>query len=218
MLDADGGNRRTLVTFAFVNTASEYAYHPMPVWAPDGSHALVAISSPEPFGPDPTVSFWHLPLSGDAVRVGVLSGQFLFNTMSEEAWSADRMRFAYTVPVGDGAATRDLVIAKPDSSDSAVYSTGDIEFLAWAPDGDRFAYWQHSRSEVHLGTLGQPPVQLIGPQAGDARVVSLRWSGDGTLVFVVADAGEFTIWAGPPGREYRAIGRPLSSLPQLDAR
>ena len=218
MLDADGGNRRTLVTFSFVNTASEYAYHPMPVWAPDGSHALVGISSPEPFDPDPTATFWRLPLSGDAVSLGTLSGQFLFSTSSGETWSADRTRFAHTVPVDDSATMRDLVIVKPDGSDPVVYATGDLEFLAWAPQGDDFAFWQNLRSEVHLGAVGQSPVQLFALQGEDARVASFRWAGDDTLVYVVADAGEFTIWAGPIRGEHRVIGRSAGSFPQFDVR
>ncbi|MGC9356564.1 MAG: TolB family protein, partial [Anaerolineae bacterium] len=109
--DGDGSNRQEIITFDRVNTASEYAYVPQPLWAPDGSYALIAVSSAEPFGPDPEGTLWRIPRAGDALNLVTLSGRFLFSTMGENnLWSPDRSRFAYVNDTGD------LVLANGDGS------------------------------------------------------------------------------------------------------
>ncbi|NLF03370.1 MAG: hypothetical protein GX601_20605, partial [Anaerolineales bacterium] len=110
MMNADGGNRRALVDFDFVDTASEYAFYPMPAWAPDGSSALVAISSPEPFSDAiPTADVWRLPVDGAALQLATLSGTFLFSAMGDSLWSADRTRVGYTVAAEVWSNERTLV-------------------------------------------------------------------------------------------------------------
>ena len=216
VLEAGGGNRRLLVSFDFVDTASEYAYQPVPAWAPDGSYALVAISSAEPFGPDPAGTIWRLPLSGDAVPLATLAGEFLFNTMSDELWSSDRTRIAYTVPVDDSRSMHSLVIAKADGSDPVVYATGELGFFGWAPEGGDFAFWQNHRSEVYVGALGRPPRRFLAPPGETGSIALIRWAGAGTLVYAVEEAGEFTILAGRIDGDQRLIGRTAGPYPQFD--
>jgi dipeptidyl aminopeptidase/acylaminoacyl peptidase len=217
MMDADGGNRRTLLTFDFVNTASEYAYRPMPVWAPDGSYALVAISSAEPFGPQPSGDLWHLPPAGDAVRLATLPGEFVFNTQDDRLWSPDRARIAYAVPaIGDDPNARDFVIADGDGSTPVVYATGQLEFLGWAADSSRFTFWQNRPGEIYLGQVGAPPVRLV-PLAEARDVFSVQWV-DGETFAYVASVGEgvFEIRVGQVGGPHRTIAASLAGFPQLD--
>ena len=219
MMDADGSNPRVMVTFEFVNTASEYAYQPMPVWAPAGSHALVAISSPQPFGPEvASGNIWRLPVDGDATLLATLPGQFLFNTMNGDLWSPDRTRIAYTVPIGEANSnTHDLIIADVDGDDPIVYASGELEFLSWAPRGDRFAFRYNQPSEVYLGRVGLPPAQLLAPLEGIERIASLRWADEETLVYVVVGTDTFAIWGGQVDVGYRIIATSSGSFPQLDA-
>jgi hypothetical protein len=96
LVNADGSERRQLVSYPFVNTASEYAYNPQPVWAPDGSFGLVAIASEEPFLADPYITVWRLPLTGEATVISTLPGLNLSSTMDDQLWNAARTALAYT--------------------------------------------------------------------------------------------------------------------------
>jgi dipeptidyl aminopeptidase/acylaminoacyl peptidase len=217
MMDADGGNRRTLLTFDFVNTASEYAYRPMPVWAPDGSYALVAISSAEPFGPQPSGGLWRLPPAGDAVLLATLPGEFIFNTQDDGLWSPDRAHIAYTVPAAAGDPNaRALVVAEGNGGAPTVYATGMLEFLGWAADSSRFTFWQNRPGEVYLGQIGTPPVRLV-PPAEAGGVFSVQWVDGETFVYVASVGRDvFEIRVGRVGSSHRTIATSLTGFPQLD--
>ena len=216
MMGADGTNRRELVTFDFVNTASEYAYHPMPAWAPDSSYALVAISSPEPFAPGASGNVWRLPVSGDTVLLATLPGNFLFATMGNALWSPDRTRIAYTAPAaGGGPNTRDLIIAGVDGSDPVVYATGELDFQGWTPTGHRFTFWQNQPGELYLGQIAEPPQRLVGPGEAD-RIQSLRWADGETFAYVTGEWGAFIFRVGQVGGAHRTIGTSNDGFAQLD--
>lgn len=216
MMNADGSERRTLVTFDSVNTASEYAYHPMPVWAPDGAYALVAVSSAEPFGAAPSVDLWRLPLEGEAVRLATLPGNFLFYTMDDRLWLPDRMRIAYARPTGDAPNARELVMANADGSDPLVYASGELDLLGWTPDSRRVVFWQGRPGEVYIGAAGEPPQRLV-PAEEAARIQSLRWA-DGETFGYVTGEGPFTYWVGHVGGTRTAVGICRDSFAQFDIR
>jgi Tol biopolymer transport system component len=175
--NGDGSDREELITFDFVNTASEYAYVPQPVWMPDSSHALIAISSAEPFGPNPSGNIWRIPRAGDAVQLATLSGRFLFSTMGENnLWSPDRSRFAY-INVDE-----DLVLTNGDGSDGTVYASGGIEFVAWSPDSQRFIYKQGSPWTYYVGEMGADPIALLSPDLS-LQVQSAEWIAPNTFVY-----------------------------------
>jgi dipeptidyl aminopeptidase/acylaminoacyl peptidase len=217
MIDADGANRRTLVSFDRVNTASEYAFEPLPVWAPDGSYALVVIPSPEPFAPGASGGVWRLPVSGDAVLLATLPGNFLFGGVYNSLWSPDRARLAYTRPAaGADPNARELVIGAVDGSDSTVYTTGNVDFLGWAPDGLHFTFWQNQPVEVMLGTLGEPPLALVPP--GEGQVVGAPiWADDEVFVYMAGEAGAFAVRAGQLGGASRVLDLVGDSVGRFDA-
>jgi hypothetical protein len=188
---ADGNDARTALTFEFVNTASEYAYMPLPVWTADSSLALVTISSPEPFGPDAGGTIWRLPLHGEARTASTLDGNLLFASMGDRMWSADRARVAYSAsPEGGGPG--DLMIADVDGGEAAVYASGDIEFLGWAPAGSRFAYARDGRAAVLIGAPGADPLPLA-TFSGSARPAAFEWAGADRVVYAVVEEGNFAI-------------------------
>lgn len=215
LMRADGSDWRTVFTFDRVNTASEYAYLPRPAWAPDSSYALVAVSSSEPFGPDPAGTIWRIPIAGDAVELVTLPGEFLFPTMSDAMWSADRTQMAYTVGVDLSSGVRDLVIANVDGSGATTYASGDIEFLSWAAEGSRFAYSQDMRSTALVGQSGRDPLPLTMPGA-DARLMTVHWVGADTLVYTVVEDSSFSIWLHTMGGETREITRGSGTYPDVD--
>ena len=216
MLEADGGNRRALATFDNVLTYSEYSYTPMAVWAPDGSHALVGISSPDPADPEANATLWRLPLEGDAVPLATVVGEVFSNSQSGELWSPDRTRIAFTRRVVDTERERDLVLAKADGSDLEVYATGELRLLNWAGEGNDFAFYQDQRTEVYRGSVSQPPVLVLPSRGESALVTEVRWVGSDSVVYIVQEVGEHTIWMGPVGGEHRVIGRSISPFPGLD--
>ncbi|MFP4344655.1 MAG: hypothetical protein ACLFU8_08185 [Anaerolineales bacterium] len=200
MLDADGTNRRELVTFDFVNTASEYAYIPQPIWAPDGSYGLIAIQSAEPFGDDSTGSLWRLPREGEAALLNVLPGRFLFNTMLQNnLWSPDRSRFAYVSRDG-----QQLSIANGDGSGGEVYAVGDVEFRRWAPDSARFIYSAGQPPTFYIGEPGATPISLA--LSGDAgQVLSVRWVAPSRFVYSIGNFDSAAVLLGEIGRPHRTL-------------
>jgi len=215
MMNADGSDRRTLVRFDFVNTASEYAYQPRPVWAPDGSYALVAVSSAEPFGAAPTVSLWRLPLTGDAVLLATLPGNFLSCSMEDRLWSPDRTRIAYTVATAtDEPGARELVVANADGSAPVIYAHGVLDFLGWTPDSRHFAFWQGRPGEVYRGAVGEPPQRLVPAEEAE-RIRLLRWADGETFGYVVGE-GPFSYWIGRVGGARSAVATSNDSFAQFD--
>jgi len=212
---SDGSERRTAVTFDRVNTASEYAYMPQPVWAPDGSHALVAISSPEPFGPDPTTTVWRIPVAGAAAELATLPGDFLFLSMSTGMWSADRTQLAYTLLADWSSAVDELIVANVDGSEATTYTSGNTEFLSWSPEGQRFAYVQDMRSSAFIGQLGADPVPLVMPGT-DARLMTLHWAGADTVIYTVAEGRDFSIWLQTLDGASREIASGSGAYPDVD--
>lgn len=220
LMNASGGERRTLLTFEPVATASEYAYYPFPVWAPDGSHALIAISSPEPFWPDAeggiTGTLYRLTPDGGAEQQATLEGRFLFNTMADLLWSADRSHIAYTAPIGDLTENQvELRVASGEGMDPVAYATGRLEFHAWAPDSLRFAYQDHETGEWFLGEPGAPAQPLLPPEA-DEQVIGVTWARGEAMVLVTNEEGIFRIWLVPPDGMARLVDT-AGTLPGLDA-
>ena len=199
MMDADGTNRRSLVTFEPVHTHSEWVYYPTPIWASDGSCALIAIPSQDPLAPDAADDLWRLPLSGDAVLVGNTSGEAIITAglPGGLSWSPDRAQLAYTVPAAEGAFNnRNLVLAKGDGSNPVVYATGGAEFKSWNPDCRRFAFWQNEPQGLYLGQFGQPAARLALPKE-IRRVRLLLWVDEETFVYEADHSKtERVIWLG----------------------
>lgn len=133
IFDASFENRRHLLTYPFVNTASEFAFAPIPVWAPDGSYALVAV-------PDPTMDdnidvdggeIWQLPLTGEARLVSTFSGYFRYAALSGVIFSPDGLHFAYySGPFMQGS----LNIATLEGEIVNSFDSG-VEVLGWSTDG-----------------------------------------------------------------------------------
>lgn len=218
MMNADGSGRRTLLSFEAVNTASEYAYYPMPVWAPDGSYALIAISSPEPFWPPEEASgtLYRLSLNGEVIPLATLRGQFLFNTMTDGLWSPDRALIAYTVPIASDSPDQvELIVAAGDGSNPRSYAAGALQFIGWAPNSTRFAYQDSSTSTIFVGTPDAPPQELIAPDT-DERIVQARWAGEENLIYLVARGEDFELWLVSLSGESRRIDFLGASFPSLD--
>ena len=200
LLDADGRNRRELVRFPFVNTASEYAYIPQPLWAPDSSYGMVAITSPDPWDDDAFCSLWRLPRSGGAVQIGALPYACLFNTMEDHLWSPDRVWLVHATDFGG-----DLLLANADGTAANVYAEGADEFLGWSPDSRYFVFAQWDAERMMLGGPGVELAPFVNPEE-TGQIITLQWADATNYGFLAADETyEKTLWVGELGGELRII-------------
>jgi hypothetical protein len=204
MVNSDGANRRELVTFPFVNTASEYALRPVPVWAPDSSYARVAVPSAEPFGPGATATLWQLPLAGSAVSLATLSGEFLFPARDGRLWSPDRARIAYAVPTAPDPSIRELTIAQGDGASPVVYATARLGLETWVPNTSRFIFWQNDPGEDYLGQLGEAATRLVPPGVAD-RVFELAFADESSFAFTAGAVNNWTVYLGQIGGPFNPI-------------
>ncbi len=152
LIDYESLERRVTLEYPFVNTASEYEYIPQPVWSPDGSFGLIAISSPEPFQEKSSIKIWQIPLLGEPVLISDLPGMNLFNTMDDRLWSPDRKYIAYN--------DDNLIISSLDGE--AITSFEDpSNFLNWSPDSFLFLFTRDN--EIYMGDLDGKEEELILP-------------------------------------------------------
>jgi hypothetical protein len=197
VINVDGSNLRSdLITFPSVITYSEYQYSPPVNWTLDGGTLMVAVPPEdglaEPVdGVFPETALWWIPLDGTPPQeVGGI--QNVWFASSEVEFSPDLGRIAYLRPVGD-LETLELVIALSDgSNESPAIQLPGIYFGDWAPDNNRFIYY-NSDPALHLfmGSADsenvQPISQLTAFEAGGAEV---EWVEDETFVlFVLGNAG-----------------------------
>jgi hypothetical protein len=207
IVDADGSNRRQLVSYPFVNTASEYAYNPQPVWAPDGSYGLVAISSEEPFFADPYSTLWRLPLSGEATILSTLPGMNVFSTMTDQPWNAARTVLAYT----DNDYSLHLATLAGESLQ--IYDIAD-QFYGWSTDDH---YWLFGLSgEILLAGTDLEPTLLELPEGDHTGWFEVKWvSGTDYVVLSGTYYEGMILWTGQAGGSLREIDTGVNSFDAL---
>ena len=177
MMAADGSNRRELFRFPFVNTASEYAFIPQPVWAPDSSYGLVAISGPEPFGEpeDSYTTLWRLPRTGNAEELMTITGFNLNQAMSGYIFSPDGEHIAYN----EGAFMEgDTQIA---TLDGTIVTTNRYayDYYGWSTDGSLIILY---RDAPFLAGTTRPQQELDMPEEIHAWSAHYKWVGPKTYV------------------------------------
>ncbi len=177
IMNADGSSRRKLVKFPFVNTASEYEFIPMPVWAPDSSYGLAAISGPEIFGEDeePFMNIWRLPATGDAEELLTLYGFNLYEAMSGNLFSPDGKHIAYAAgDFPDG----EVHIATLDGN---IISSFDFAytFYGWSTDGRMLILYADT---PFLAGVGMPQQEMDMHEEVEAWSAAYKWVGPHTYV------------------------------------
>ena len=163
VLDFETLQREKLLEFPFVNTASEYAYVPQPVWSNDGTYGLIAIASPEPFTTEAYLSVWRLPITGEAELISELPGLNLFNTMDDRLWSPDR---DYLVYFDQG-----FCISSPDGRIVACYDADS--FFGWSEDGLLFLFSRGNN--LYLGDLDNDEQDLALPEGISMEWLDAKW-------------------------------------------
>lgn len=214
LMNADGSGRRDLVTYAVINTASEFWYSVPVRWAPESTHFRAAIPSADPFAPDPTGTLWHIPADGSpAFSLATLSGNFYFISSDYHWYAPDLQKVAFLRSIGDPAGNvRELHIAGGDGSADSIYVTApSIQWLGWAPDSQRFVY--EFGDATYLGEIGAAPQPLF---SDIARAFEPRWISNDQILFFLGGYGAWQLRLGAPGGTSGVIAAPAGDVVQFD--
>lgn len=189
LLNTDGSDRRFgVLTYPFVLTYSEYAFHAVPLWAEDGSYLRVSIPPQDSLGdPSALTNIYHLYTDGSpanlltSVNVAPLENAML---------APDLNTFAYLEAVGDPTDNLSAIkVAYLSGTEPLEYTSGAVRFGSWAPDSSHFYFNRWNPNEYFIGQEGAPGVILI-----DANpVMDFKWITSNSFLFLtqVGDDVEF---------------------------
>lgn len=180
----DGSDSTTVVTFDFINTASEYTYYPKPQWSADGSVAYVAVPSKDPFNSDATAALWRIPATGSAQQVGSVPGNTLFGPVN---WSVNGnvLAYAYHNNSGDSPV---LSVANGAGVNPSPYATGNnVLVWGWSKNERNFLY--ATDVAYGVGQIGASPVQTN--LASGTQAVDGQWLTDSTYVVLAGTNGNW---------------------------
>ncbi len=171
----DGSDRSPdHLTFPFVMTYSEYAYYPIPVWAPDESAVAVLIPAEDPFVDDSAL-IWSVPVAGAPTPLLDITGfRFFLNSGKTPTIAPDLLKVAFLREITTTSV--DLVVAPLDGSAESIYASGNLSWQGWNPDSTHFVYTDAPRNLLH-GSVG-------GPAAGLGFGSSLQWVDADTFLYL----------------------------------
>jgi hypothetical protein len=161
LADEDGSNRQPdVITFEPVITYSEYAYYPVPRWAPNSSRIGVVIPSADPLAPNPTAAVWIAPADGGAAeQMAVISGEVFFaQAFGTPLISPELLDMVLFLKAGTSN-EQGLYLARVDGSGKQLYVTGNLAWAGWNPDSIRFAY-RVQPDQYYVGSKGANPQSL----------------------------------------------------------
>jgi Tol biopolymer transport system component len=242
LVDADGGNRREVLTYTPVATHSEARYYARPVWAADSSALRVVIPPVDPFTqPSADASVWHINTDG---RPAILLRHIPMTQMSWPAFSSDLRYIAhlYMEPSGQAPGSELLITdleldatityfprtggdagATSPDDETIVYNPMAGEFYGWAPgpthtDGERyFAFRAQTEPELSFqAQIGQLGGDLV-PAYTDAEVViDVRWVDADRYLFLAQGGRGWAILLGQIGGPVTSVAGVVGSVPAYD--
>lgn len=208
----DGSDSRVLITFPFINTASEYIYYPQPQWTTANSDAYLAIPSQEPFSADASATLWHIPASGAAEILETIPGNILFDPV---VWSPEGSVLAYVYR--DMAADNPppvLRVANGSGQSLADYATGErLTFYGWSTNEHNFLY--AAAGYYAIGEIGKTGKEIALP-AGQ-QMVGGKWITADTFVIVTGSNNTWTLSSGNTTGAQRTLITVSGDSVQFDA-
>ena len=208
--DSDGLNLHSeLLTFPAVMTYSEFSFYPEPVWSPDSSHFAVVIPSEDPLAPNPTSTVWILSADGSPpIQTTLIVGQSFFpQAFGAPVIAPDLSKVAF-IRSGSEQNEGQLIIADEDGSSEIIYTSGNLRWVGWSPDGSAFVY-SVGPTDLKLGIIGEPPQPL-----GDG--VQFRWINSDDYLFLTGNRGGWTLMMGSVGVGVKEIVRPVGDFIAYD--
>ncbi len=195
VVDADGSNRRDLLTFPIVITYSEYNYYPPVVWAPGSDAIRASIPPPDPLADPPEVTtIWHLPSDGSPPStLMTLTTVPFFQEIA--ALSPDVNKVAYLTVITPGAPPIvELHVINADGSGDVIYDTGGFRFEAWSINGEHFFYTQNGHNPK-IGRIGYPPLDFTGV----TLMVDVQWVDETHFLYLNRLSASWELWLGELG-------------------
>ncbi|MCP4416240.1 MAG: hypothetical protein GY805_06440 [Chloroflexi bacterium] len=207
-VNMDGSNQEEVITFSFVNTASEYAWIPTAQWLPSGSQAYVAIAAADPWTAKAEATLYQIPVSGPAVEIGTLLGNTLF---SPPQWTGNGSKLGYIQVVIDGSNVQTVVIADDNGGNPLpIASSNQLMFAGWNQAGTHFLY--AGQDYLGIGQVGQPAVEVLIAGGLD----NLRWLNEGAFVTAVGNSGSWNLFTGDLAGNMRDVGETAVDFVQID--
>ncbi len=152
-----------LITFPFVNTASEYAFLPMPTWAADRPALAVVVPPQDPWAQtlaNSSVYYWDLAQSTNTASLKFTT-PMTYWPMEVASISPDLSKLLYLIR--DGAPEENryaLNLVNMDGSGTQQITVGELHNLPeWSTDGGSF-YYHSDTGEAFLAQPGSTPVAL----------------------------------------------------------
>lgn len=192
-VNVDGSDYRAQgIEYPSVITYSEYSFYPLPVWSPDGSGVLAAIPAEDPFVTPRSGTLWRVPADGISPGEGSgLSGD-LFRPQGNLPIIAPTLSHLAYLRETDEAGVVELVIAETTGEGIVAYDAGSIQWMGWAPGGERFVYSKNGSSTLWLGELDQSPQPLL-------EGMRLRWVSEEAFLFLTGIPGDWSLMLGGIG-------------------
>ncbi len=180
LLNTDGSNRRFgVLSYAFVYTYSEYAYHAVPVWSPDSSFLRVSIPPQDPLGDSTApVNIYHLPTDGS---LATLLTSVVVAPLDNAILAPDVNHFVYKEQIGDPADNLfALKFSDLSGGSPSEFTTGSLGFGNWAPDSSHFTFYTWNPRETFIGQVGAPGVIALDV----SPVMNFSWITSDRFVFI----------------------------------
>lgn len=202
VVDADGSNRRDLLTFPIVITYSEYNYYPPLIWLPDSSALRAPIPPHDPLiEPPDLTTVWHLPADGSppSTLMTMASVPFFHDAVR---LSPDGNKLAYLVLITAGdPSIVELHITNADGSGDLIYDTGPLQFEAWSTDSEHFFYSQNGHSPK-IGRISYPSLDFTGV----TLMLNIQWVDETHFLYLNRPSGSWELWLGELGAPGILIG------------
>ena len=210
--NADGSNRRDILTFPAIYTYSEWNYYPQPVWAPDSGHLRVTVPPQDPLtNPLAPTLVWHIPADGSMPH---MAGEFVAAPayVSAPLISPNTNKVIFLVPIGEAFDLFELWIHDLINGSQTTLYAGNISLHNWNPDSVRFVYSKDYGTEYFIGQMSTPP-EIIG----DVPVrKNLEWLTDETYIFTSGEHEYWKLQLGTPGGVSVVIAQPFGELFTFD--
>lgn len=148
-----------LITFPFVNTASEYAWIPGPLWSKDSTQLVVVVPPQEPWTDTPAdTSVYHWNAS-DTTATLKFTTEMTYWPMEIASIAPDLSKLLYLVRVG--APTDNLhalTLVNLDGTGTEMIASGELYNLPeWSTDSSAF-YYHSNTDESFIVEPGSAPV------------------------------------------------------------
>lgn len=197
LVDADGANRRQMLTFDKIigaigdSESITVVYHlPRPVWSADASFFLMAIP---PGGyindVDPT-RIWRFSPTGEVtLLMEVVAGPVFFDPM---VLSPDGSQVGYLEVLDAMRNIDNLHIVNLGSGEDQIVCENGCRFEAWAPDSRHFAYRQGKEDVMYVGS----PEDGFTAIPGCVFVGRFRWVNDRQFLMGNCPPEDARLWLG----------------------